>query len=114
MLLALSGSEQGTVGAWVAVWYEDRPSTAHGFCAHNGYAAALPRIQPTSAVVNRVMPSTWPSDQVPARTAQSNPQTLSTGAPLRTLYAIVTAVRRPLNPGASFGAVCPPALMTPT
>ena len=47
---------------------------------------------------------------------QSNPKilTVAVGALPRILYWIFTHVRRPLRPGASVGAVCPPAFMVPT
>ena len=50
-----------------------------------------------------------------ARAAQSYPQTLRVAvlASLRILYWTVTPVRRPLRPGASFAAVCPPDFRTP-
>ena len=48
--------------------------------------------------------------------AQSYPQTLrmAVGASPRILYWTVTDVRRPLRPGAFFGAVCPPDFKVPT
>ena len=47
---------------------------------------------------------------------QSNPKilTVAVGLSPRILYWIFTDLRRPLRPGASFGAVCPPAFMVPT
>src|SRR6478672_1947010 len=47
---------------------------------------------------------------------QSNPWilTVAVGALPRILYWITTALRRAFIPGASFGAVSPPALMVPT
>ena len=40
--------------------------------------------------------------------------TVAVGLLPRILYWIFTDVRRPLRPGASFGAVCPPAFTVPT
>src|SRR5512132_3137515 len=50
------------------------------------------------------------------RPDQSSPKTLTVavGASPRILYWIFTHVRRPLRPGASVGAVCPPAFRVPT
>src|SRR4030095_9188348 len=51
-----------------------------------------------------------------SRPDQSNPMilTVAVGALPRILYCIFTDVRRPLRPGASFGAVMPPAFTVPT
>ena len=47
---------------------------------------------------------------------QSSPRilTVAVGALPRILYWIFVHVRRPLRPGASVGAVCPPAFTVPT
>ena len=69
----------------------------------------------TSAEDSAAWSSRWCSGRR-SRPAQSNPQTLrvAVGASLRILYWTVTPVRRPLRPGASFAAVCPPDFRTPT
>ena len=53
---------------------------------------------------------------VTLRPDQSNPMILIVAVGLlpRILYCIFTDFRRPLRPGASFGAVCPPAFPVPT
>src|SRR5512133_3132915 len=50
------------------------------------------------------------------RPDQSNPKifTVAVGLSPRILYWIFVHVRRPLRPGASVGAVCPPAFTVPT
>src|SRR4029079_1070424 len=68
----------------------------------------------TLGKIRAVRRSRWSSGRR-SRAGQSNPQTLTVAVGLspRILYWIFTDLRRPLRPGASVAAVCPPAFRVP-